>query len=513
VYVAQLDTNGLVAQANAALRDGAGQDVIGLPVTDLLHTQQQAAFESWLAQTGGDWRSSAFSFAMIGGGTEERFVWTRRLDDGATELIAEPPWVEHGRLVEQVLQLNDDLISAQRRLTRRSRELELAQDDAAASARRVGQLERILLAGLTQTDFDRALGSLLEMTRELLPGDRAELRLLDDTSDGLVLRAASGELMDAALDEGWFTQVAADGVAAIVQDLRSSAPPSEGSVIAAPLVVDGEVAGLLSLRAGMPGSFGDADLQLLGHVGERVSLAIGQAQLRRREQRMAETLQRTLLPQRLPEVPGVELCARYRARAASVGGDFYDALELPDGRVGLAIGDVTGKGLRAAATMGRLRAALHAYAIEHPRPADVLARLSRLAEADGTFATALYLTLDPATGAVELASAGHLPPLVIGREGAHYLELGAELSPLLGLPDGPGEPGRFTLAPGESLVAFTDGLVESTRDVDEGLGTLRAAAAEQSAVALGELCDGLLGTLSPTGRARDDVALVAVRRS
>ena len=129
-------------------------------------------------------------------------------------------------------------------------------------------------------------------------------------------------------------------------------------------------------------------------IGERIALAIGQAGLRVREQRLAETLQRSLLPQQLPAVPGFDVAARYDAHTAQVGGDFYDVLALDGGRIGVAIGDVTGKGLRAAAAMGRMRGGLHAYAIEDSPPAEVMGRLGRLAEAGDELATAQYVVID-----------------------------------------------------------------------------------------------------------------------
>ena len=214
-----------------------------------------------------------------------------------------------------------------------------------------------------------------------------------------------------------------------------------------------------------------------------------------------------------PDVPGVAVAARYIARTASVGGDFYDVLALRDGRVGVAIADITGKGLRAAATMGRLGGALHAYALDSPDPSDVLTRVGRLAEVDGALATALYAVLDPATGTIDLASAGHLPPLSVHPEtGPKYLSMDDGLSPLLGLPVESRGQSRRSLSVGSTLVMFTDGLVELTHNIDEGLEGLAAAATEAATWPVEELCDHLLARLAPAGRYRDDVAVLAVRR-
>ncbi len=369
-------------------------------------------------------------------------MWLRRLPHRHVELVAEPPWNERDRLVAQVLALNDDLIASQRSVARRQRDLEQAQGEAARAALRVRRLEAILLTGLTPRDFDDALASLLASAQDLLPGDRAEILLLDETGGRLVVRASAGEgavpgnHRPVLVGEGVLGTVAASATSVLVADDRAArqfgGPMPEGSLIAVPLRLEGEVIGVLAVGAAASDCFSEADLRLLELVGERVALAIGQAQLRERERRLAETLQRTLLPQSLPAVAGVQVAARYVPHAASVGGDFYDAIALPSGALGVAIGDVTGKGLRAAAAMGRLRSALHAYALDRSRPGDVLLRLGRLADADGAMATALYLVLDPGSGGLELASAGHLPPLRLDDGHAEFLPVGDVLSPPLG---------------------------------------------------------------------------------
>ncbi|HET8978071.1 MAG TPA: GAF domain-containing SpoIIE family protein phosphatase, partial [Solirubrobacteraceae bacterium] len=274
----------------------------------------------------------------------------------------------------------------------------------------------------------------------------------------------------------------------------------------------GEIIGVLSVSAHRTGSFSEPDRRLLEVVGERVALAIGQVQLRDREQRLAETVQRTLLPQTLPDLPGVTLRARYLPHSAGVGGDFYDAIRLPGGRVGVAIGDITGKGLRAAATMGRLRSALHAYALDASRPADVLNRLGRFAQVDGAMATALYLVLDPATGWMELASAGHLPPLGIGAGETAFIDVRAALSPPLGWAAERHAQLRLRLPPGRGLLLYTDGLVELTHNLDEGMRRLAGAADAAPAGSLDAFCDHLLGVVAGDDRYHDDVAMLVLRR-
>ena len=527
IYAAELDVHGGIIRGNVALAKIAGETLEGLLFGDLLAAEQRPAFERHVEAAGETWARATFGFmeAARGEAAEDRITWLRRISEHTVEVIAEPAWDEHDRLVGQVLQLNDDLIAAQRTAARRQRELELAQDQAAAAADRIRQLETILLAGLTPRSFDEVLVSLMRTTSELLPGDRADLFLLDEVGARLVLRASGGRQLGTAapprpvpLGEGVLGQVAHEGRSVLIERLSgenpAGIPDGQGSMIAAPLMLDGQVIGVLSASGQDEACFAEADQRLLELVGERVALAIGQAQLRDREQRMAETLQRTLLPQRLPQPEGVHLAARYLPHTAGVGGDFYDAVLLPDGGLGVAIGDVTGKGLRAAATMGRLRSALHAYGLDSRSPTEVLSRVGRLAAADATLATALYLVLDPATGAVQLASAGHLPPLLITPAGADYVDVRSALSPPLGLdPDREKREMTLDLEPGCTLLLYTDGLVEGTRNIDEGMGRLADAAAAHPDETPEALCERLLDSLAPGGRYRDDVAVLAVRRS
>ena len=526
VFAAELDVDGIIQQANAALELATGDELVGLPFRELLAVEQHDSFTGLLSELNTDWRRASFGFYDGRGGlAEDRCLWLRQMGDGRIELIAEPAWKERDRLVEQVLELNDDLISTQRTLARRQRDLQRAQHEAARAAHRVTALEAIVLAGVMPHDFDEALNALLGTAQAILPGDRADILLLDEVGDRLVVRATAGPGAPRALapahvgmGEGLLGSVAAEDASRRFEDLRdqpAAVAAGRGSLIATPLRLDGQVVGVLAASAGGAGCFADADLRLLEVVAERVALAVGQAQLRDREHRLEETLQRALLPQQLPDVAGFEFAARYHPLATGVGGDFYDAVELPDGTLGLAIGDVTGKGLRAAAAMGRLRSALHAYALDSSCPAEVLTRLDRLAVADGAMATALYLVLDPVRGQIQLSSAGHLPPLYLEGSHARYVDISPALSPPLGFTVETRRQMTVELAPGAALLLFTDGLVERTHNIDEGLERLvtASAAGRVSAAPLDELCEHLLLTLAPAGRYRDDVALLALRRN
>lgn len=257
----------------------------------------------------------------------------------------------------------------------------------------------------------------------------------------------------------------------------------------------------------------------VGYVGTATDIherkAMEQA-LRRgyeEEHRVAETLQRSLLPEQLPQIEGVDLAARYLPAGAgpAVGGDWYDALELDDGRIAVVVGDVVGHGLRAAAAMGQLRNAFRAYAVLEDGTAETVARIDRLLRRGGehAMATMLYLLLDRDTGEIRFTSAGHPPPLALTPDGARFLEGGRSV------PVGAGDTGLFaeaheTLPPGTTLLLYTDGLVER-RDapLSERLAELSKVAAA-AGPDLTALCDEVVAALVGDAPA-DDVALLAVR--
>jgi len=233
-----------------------------------------------------------------------------------------------------------------------------------------------------------------------------------------------------------------------------------------------------------------------------------------REHRIAETLQRSLLPEHLPEIPGVAVAARYvpATKYVEVGGDWYDVILLPNGRLGVAIGDVAGHGLRAASTMGQLRMALRAYATVEESPAMVVERLGRLSLTLGVseMATLVYLVFDPDSCFVTFANAGHPPPLLIPESGpAAYLEEG--LSPPMGAgSDVEGAEATVQLVPGSTLFLFTDGLIERRdRSLRDGMSELRRAASP-AGPDLEEFCDYLLSSLVE-GEVADDIAILAFR--
>jgi anti-sigma regulatory factor (Ser/Thr protein kinase) len=230
----------------------------------------------------------------------------------------------------------------------------------------------------------------------------------------------------------------------------------------------------------------------------------------------SETLQHSLLPERLPELPGVELAARYvpGGPGVDVGGDWYDVLMLPDGSVGLAMGDVVGRGISAASLMGQLRNALRAYALEGYSPGRVLERLNALLDGLGggeQMATLLYGTFDLQTGEVCLANAGHPPPAWTRGDGTVEFVEGASGVPLGALGHAQYPEQCFFLEPGASLLLYTDGLVES-REMPLGVGLRRLHDALSDAPDDAEaLCARALAVLEGDEGGNDDVALLALR--
>ncbi|MEU2793558.1 SpoIIE family protein phosphatase [Streptomyces sp. NPDC007100] len=299
------------------------------------------------------------------------------------------------------------------------------------------------------------------------------------------------------------------------------------SLIVVPLAARGQVLGLVSLwRAERPEPFEEDDLVLAQDFAARAAVCIDNARRYTQEHHGALTLQESLLPRELPRQLAVEAAHRYLPAdpAAGVGGDWFDVIPVSSARVALVVGDVVGHGLHAAATMGRLRTAVHTLAALDLAPDEVLSHLddlvNRLAEEQESAAggpqspqvigaTCLYAVYDPVSRRCTLARAGHLPPAVVGPDGGMSLpDLPA--GPPLGLGGLPFETAELELAEGSLLALYTDGLLEAhSRDIDEGLALL-GEALEQPQRPLEELCEAAVDALLPV-HPRDDVALLLAR--
>jgi sigma-B regulation protein RsbU (phosphoserine phosphatase) len=526
LYAARVDRAGTVVAANPALTAAAGGDLRGEALDSVVAAPQRPVLHRHLQDAGVAW--DTFQIGFWQGGTapaEDRLVHVREVGEDELLVVSEPHATERDRLVEQVLALNDDLIASQRALGRRQREVARAQAGTEEAELRVRRLEAIVVAGFTAASLDTTLERLLVLAREVLGAERAAVLLIEDGNHRLLrVRAAldmdiAGEL--ATWGTGVSGSIAAAGQGMVFDDIASVEGLAaehrhlRGSLAGVPLLLDGEVIGVLHVSTAQVGRFGEDDLRLLEAVGDRAALAIGHAQLRERERNLAETLQRSLLPRVLPSAAGLHLTARYLPRGAEgpVGGDFYDALVLPGDRVGLAIGDVAGKGLGAAALMGQVRAALHAYALIDPDPAAVIDRLDRFVSAMDATATAMLVTID-ADGTMEVASAGHPPAVVVEAGGEARLVTGALSPPLgAGITGRPKSAEVHRLPAGGRLLLYTDGLVERRDErLDRSLEALRVVAASAPPT-LEAMCDRVLDALAPDiGSWPDDVALLAVLR-
>jgi PAS domain S-box-containing protein len=287
------------------------------------------------------------------------------------------------------------------------------------------------------------------------------------------------------------------------------------SLLAVPLLERDHVLGAITLTftdSGRRYAAGDVPLAL--DLARRSTLAVERARTYYQERRIAETLQRSMLPEALPEVANVGFCANYLPGGrVDVGGDWYDVIPLQGGRLGLAIGDVAGHGIRAATVMGQLRHALRAFASDHMDAGVVATRLNRFVFEQGPadMATLCYAVLDPGHGALDIACAGHVPPLLLSPTGdVSYFHSRPE--PPIGADTASVYDSSFLrLEPGSTFVLYTDGLIERRREsLDDGLARL-ATEAGLAPDPLDELCDHLVARLLDASRRDDDVALLAVR--
>ncbi|MBT2390967.1 SpoIIE family protein phosphatase [Streptomyces sp. ISL-1] len=318
-----------------------------------------------------------------------------------------------------------------------------------------------------------------------------------------------------------------------------SIPGEEGTLVqstfAVPMVAHDTVVGLVQFsRTKGSEPFGERDRALAVELAARAAVCIDNARLYRREHERALILQRSLLPPGDPEAAGLDIACRYLPgnTATEVGGDWFDVIELPGHRTALVVGDVMGRGLRAAVAMGELRTAVRTLALLDLEPAEVLSALDEIARGLGTpsgaqqasrvahksreadlsevyLATCVYAVYDPVTRRCTFANAGHLPPVLV-EPGEEALLLDVPPGMPLGVGGEPFEEVEVELPEGALLALYTDGLVES-RDhpLDEGLRAFRTALTDP-VHPLEDVCDHVLNTLD-TRHGEDDIALLMAR--
>jgi serine phosphatase RsbU (regulator of sigma subunit)/anti-sigma regulatory factor (Ser/Thr protein kinase) len=396
--------------------------------------------------------------------------------------------------------------------------------ELAAVAETVGKLQRITDVTLSQLSLEELLPEVLERIVDVVRSNAAAVLI---AADDLALRASctvglSGVEPGACLKtgEGFPGRVAqtrqAITTAAVAEDdviSRAFAEQGASSLVGVPLTVDDRMIGVLLVGAGDGRELGRVDADLFRLAADRIALSIQRAQLYEREHLMAQTFQRSLLPERLPEIPGLSVAARYlpAREEAKVGGDWYDVLELPGDSVGLVMGDVVSHGIRAASTMGQIRSAMRAYALDRESPGGTLTKLNTVVRGldQRETATAVYLALDLVERAFCFASAGHPPPLVIDPAGdARFLEE-ARSVPLGAHAGTRYREAVVRLEPGSTIVLYTDGLVERRGgSLNQGLERLVSEASGRPAEPE-SLCNRLIGALVGDEPPPDDIALLA----
>lgn len=521
IGILTLDASHAVAAWNATAAEIVGApeaEVLGRPVSDLFDADGRAVLAGLLDTAARSQPPPAPSLL-------------RRLRDGVeqfVEVTAGPTvsqWGEEGHL----LVLSD--VTARVLAERARRRAEQAQAFLAETG-------ALLDASLDPTETLRRIA-------ELAVPARAELCLIDlltedGTIHGVAFAAVDAEVAHAVEDIRRRFPVEADGSHPVARVIRTGRAEvleemnedtyrqiAQGddhlalirklhyhSALVAPLTARGRTQGAISLLYLDPArQYAPEDLAVLTDVARRAALALDNARLYARERRVAETLQRSLLPARLPAVPGVTFAAHYEPGEGDIGGDWYDVIPRDDGRVGCVVGDIVGRGIKAASIMGQLRNAVRVYGLERDGAADVVQAVDRLPDSlsAGEMATLCYALFDPDGHSLELCCAGHPPPLMIAPDGSTRFLMGGRSGPVgVGLEQH--HSGVVESFPaGASLLMYTDGLVERRdRPIDDGLAELEAVAGAGADLEPEALVEAVIKVLRP-GPSADDVALLVMR--
>ncbi|GAA4567586.1 SpoIIE family protein phosphatase [Planotetraspora kaengkrachanensis] len=470
------------------------------------------------------------------------FEWSYRVRTRASGYrhfeVRAVPIIRHGRVVEWV-GANSDVTPQREAEEMRGR----LTDQLGAAALRTARLQGATALLAEALTVEQVVQVIIDVGRTALAADHSAVALLDP--DRATLKVInSGGIPDAPGAPGEDILLSQSSVMTIAVNSRrpvfAESPDSlrtklvdagaeeeqilgflkhtdERAWVGLPLLAAGRALGALRFSFTRPQKISQEDGVFLEALAGQCALAVERATLFEREHRTAETLQRSLLPDRLPVVRGLELAQRFRSgsRHVQVGGDWYDAFVLQDGRVAAVVGDVMGKGVKAAAGMGRIRNAMRALALTNPPPAAVLTGLDRVFEAteeEEQVTTLAYMVVEPATGEGTLALAGHPPPLLVSPQGTALLH---ETEP--GTPLGwatSRRQFRFCVPPGHTAVLYSDGLVENRkRGLDAGLRELSSVVAEAPPEVVSSphmLLDFLVDRMLSGYEQDDDVTVLAV---
>jgi serine phosphatase RsbU (regulator of sigma subunit)/anti-sigma regulatory factor (Ser/Thr protein kinase) len=382
-------------------------------------------------------------------------------------------------------------------------------------------------AALSYMGLEDMLGELLDRVRRSLGVDTAAVLLLDEERGVLVARAARGleeevrQGVQVPLARGFAGRVAAGNRPIIIDDLDRAEVVNPilrqrgiGSMLGVPLRVEAHVIGVMHIGTLRRRDFNEDDVALLQLAADRAARAIDEGRIA--EQRsVTSIMQRTLLPDVLPEIPGIRFSAKYlpAGSGVKVGGDWYDVFWVPGGRLAFVIGDVVGRGVLAASVMAEIRTTLRAYLIEGHSLAKVASLLNALMISMGRnrAATLCLMDFDLETAQLEVLTAGHLPPLMVDADGASRLLEQTPGLPVGIVPSQQWTTERYHVESGSTLLLYTDGLVERRGEpIDVGLERLKAAGRVAALATDASFADRVYRAVLDDDELDDDVALLAI---
>lgn len=396
---------------------------------------------------------------------------------------------------------------------------------AASAEDRLRRIGIVIDNALAHLDSQDVLKEVLDRVRQVLDVDTAVVLLTEPGSDDLVATVALGmenevrQGVRVPLGKGFAGTIAATRKPMVLERIDPTTVLNQllwekgiRTLLGVPLVVGGDVLGVLHVGTFRAHKFVDEEVELLQLAADRIALTV-QAQQATAARAAAAALQRSLLPPRLPQVPFLDLSARYvPGGRARVAGDWYDVFTLPSGWLGIVIGDVVGHDLPAAVVMGRLRSALRAYALDSSDPAEVLTRLDHEAQhfEPGIMATVLYGMVEPGFEKLHVSSAGHLAPVVACPDEPVTIP-DMTIDPPIGALRGVRRTATvLDLSPGALVCFYTDGLIERRRSsLDAGLERLKRAVGDGPA---DSTCARVMSRLIGDEVPEDDVALLVMRR-
>jgi PAS domain S-box-containing protein len=490
-----LDAQARIVRSNPAFARIVGRDqeaLTGVPMSELCHPEDREALSTVLDRATPESEADA-------GVVDELQLDLRLLTEDRGEIWVAPTasFIGGTEYTTPLLLVQWVDVTARRRSEQTRAELLLeqaARAQAEASAERLEKLQRLLEA-LESPTLDDLLAEVARRLVDIFEAEAGEVQV-NDGGDGQPILCASGA------------------------QLRNPGPDLDAEAAErwheAPLTSDGVTIGFLRVGLQVGRHLTVLERALLRDAANHVSLLVRRMQLHEHEHRIATELQRGLRPLRLPELAGVELAAHSEVAglSAEVGGDWYDAFMLPGERLGLVIGDVTGSGISAASAMGQLRSVTRAFALaepEPPSPAQVLTRVHRYHQQAGfeQLFTVLYLILDRSGGIASWANAGHPPPLLRTRTGEVRVLEGSQS--LMSLKDVVYEDQQATVQEGDTLILYTDGLIERRGEVID-VSVERLGEAVRSGPQDPEsLCAYLLESASPPEPRGDDITTLVVR--